>query len=220
MTRIRTVIADDQDLVRSGFTLILETQTDIEVVGEARDGREAVALCGRLQPDVVLMDVRMPLMDGIEATRQVTKRSGVRVLMLTTFNLDAYVYDAFRAGASGFLLKDVRRDDLIHAVRAVASGDTLIASAITRRLIEEFLSRSHPTGKPEALDKLTARELEIFTLIGRGKSNAEIARCLIISEATIKTHVSRIFSKLRLRDRVQAVVLAYETGTVRPGQES
>jgi len=161
--------------------------------------------------------VRMPLMDGIEATRQVTKRAGVRVLMLTTFNLDEHVCDAFQAGASGFLLKDVRRDDLIYAVRAVASGDTLIAAAITRRLIEEFLGRPHPAGRSEALDKLTARELEIFTLIGQGKSNAEIAHQLVIPEATIKTHVSRIFSKLGLRDRVQAVVLAYETGTVRPG---
>jgi DNA-binding NarL/FixJ family response regulator len=214
---IRILIADDQELVRGGFALILESQADIEVVGEASNGKEAVQACHDLQPDVVLMDVRMPLMDGIEATRQITSKGQSRVLMLTTFDLDSYIYDAFLAGASGFLLKDVRRSDLIHAVGTVAFGETLVAPAITRRLVEEFVRRPHPGESPSQLKVLTAREIEILALVGSGRSNSEIASELILAEATVKTHVSRIFTKLNLRDRVQAVVLAYETGLVRPG---
>jgi DNA-binding NarL/FixJ family response regulator len=214
---IRALIADDQALVRDGFALILESQADIEVVGQAADGSEAVHACRELQPDVVLMDVRMPVMDGIEATRQIAAQGPSRVLMLTTFDLDTYIYDAFLAGASGFLLKDVRRSELIHAVGTVALGETLVAPAITRRLVEEFVRRPHPGQSPALLDVLTGREVEILALVGRGYSNSEIASELFLAEATVKTHVSRIFGKLALRDRVQAVVLAYETGIVRPG---
>ncbi len=212
---IRTLITDDQELVRTGFTLILTTQPDIEVVGEAANGRDAITMCHDLTPDVVLMDVRMPIMDGIEATRHITSQPGVRVLMLTTFDLDEHVYDAFQAGASGFLLKDVRRDDLIHAVRAVASGDTLVAPTITRRLVQEFLGRPQTRDRAKHLSRLTTREIEILTLVGSGFSNGEIAAQLVLAETTVKTHVSRILTKLNLRDRVQAVILAYKTGLVR-----
>lgn len=214
---IRTLIADDQELVRSGFAMILDSQSDIEVIGEASDGQQAVMACANLRPDVVLMDVRMPIMDGIEATRRITAAGQTKILMLTTFDLDEHVYYAFKAGASGFLLKDVRRDDLVHAVRAVSSGDRLVGAAITGRLLEEFVSRPPPGGSPEQLSSLTNREIEILELIGRGMSNAEIASLLIVAESTVKTHVSRIFTKLDLRDRVQAVVLTYETGLVKPG---
>lgn len=218
---IRIVVADDHALVRGGFRMILEAQPDIEVVGEAADGLEAVDLARRVGPDVVLMDVRMPGLDGIEATRQVTAASGEgpRVLMLTTFDLDEYVYRAIRAGASGFLLKDVPPAELVHAVRVVSAGDTLLSPAITRRLLEEFIRRPPPGQRPAELGELTGRESEVLALIARGLSNAEIAQRLFLGETTVKTHVTRILTKLNLRDRVQAVVLAYESGLVRPGDE-
>jgi DNA-binding NarL/FixJ family response regulator len=216
---IRVVVADDHALVRGGFRMILEAQPDIEVVGEAANGLEAVALARSQVPDVVLMDVRMPELDGIEATRRVTSAApqNLRVLMLTTFDLDEYVYRAIRAGASGFLLKDVRPAELVHAVRAIWSGDTLLAPAITRRLLEEFVRRPPPGERPTALSELTERESEVLGLLARGLSNAEIAQRLFLGETTVKTHVTRVLSKLNLRDRVQAVVLAYESGLVRPG---
>jgi len=216
---IRVVVADDHTLVRGGFRMILEAQPDIEVVGEAANGLDAVALARGEKPDVVLMDVRMPELDGIEATRRVVSAApeNLRVLMLTTFDLDEYVYRAVRAGASGFLLKDVRPAELVHAVRAVHSGDTLLAPAITRRLLEEFVRRPPPGERPAALGELTERESEVLGLVARGLSNAEIAQRLFLGETTVKTHVTRVFSKLGLRDRVQAVVLAYESGLVRPG---
>ena len=215
---IRTLIVDDQELVRGGFTMILDAQPDIEVVGEAADGKQAITACRALNPDVVLMDVRMPVLDGIEATKAITSRPAPpRVLMLTTFDLDEYVYAAIRAGASGFLLKDVSRPDLTHAVRTVAAGNTLLAPAITRRLVEEFVRRPAPGRRPEQIQALTAREVEILQHIGRGLSNSEIAATLTLAETTVKTHVTRILTKLALRDRVQAVVLAYESGLVTPG---
>ena len=214
---IRTLIVDDQELVRGGFAMILDAQPDIDVAGEAANGREAVDLCRELRPDVVLMDVRMPVMDGIEATRRIMTQKGPRVLMLTTFDLDEYVYDAILAGASGFLLKDVSRPQLAHAVRTVAAGDTLLAPAITRRLVEEFVRRPPPGRRPKQVEGLTPRELEILQYIGRGLSNAEIAAALVLAETTVKTHVTRTLTKLGLRDRVQAVVLAYETGLILPG---
>ena len=211
----RVLIADDQALVRTGFRMILDAEPDIQVVGEAENGSEAVTLSRSLQPDVVLMDIRMPEMDGIEATRRVVAPGdGVapRVLMLTTFDLDEYVYEALRAGASGFLLKDVPAEQLAAGVRMVAAGDALLAPSITRRLIEEFAAA------PPGLDELTPRELEVFKLVARGLSNAEIAEQLIVGETTVKTHVTRLLMKLGLRDRVQAVVLAYEFGVVMPGR--
>ncbi len=219
---IRVVVADDHALVRGGFQLILEAQPDIEVTGEAANGLEAVELARSLAPDVVLMDVRMPGLDGIEATRRVTAASvpGPRVLMLTTFDLDEYVYRAIRAGASGFLLKDVRPAELVHAVRVVSSGDTLLAPAITRRLLEEFIRRPLPGQRPAELGELTDRESEVLGLVARGLSNAEIAQRLFLGETTVKTHVTRVLTKLHLRDRVQAVVLAYESGLVRPGDDA
>ena len=218
MTRV--VIADDQHLVRAGFRMILATQTGIEVVGEATTGDEAVEVTLATHPDVVLMDIRMPGIDGIEATRRILADQGtrdVRILILTTFDLDEYVYDALRAGASGFLLKDVPPEQLATAVKMVAQGDALLAPSITRRLIEEFaLSRtSAPTAQ---LDQLSAREREVFQLMARGLSNREIAEQLFVGDTTIKTHVTRILTKLDLRDRVQAVVLAYETGVISPGR--
>jgi DNA-binding NarL/FixJ family response regulator len=216
---IRVLIADDQALVRGGFRMILDAQKDVEVVGEASDGREALAQARELDPDVVLMDIRMPELDGLEATRQLVSGDGsARVLMLTTFDLDEYVYEAMKAGASGFLLKDVRPEQLAEAVRVVAAGDSLLAPAITQRLIAEFVRRPPPgSGAPAELSELTERELEVLKLIARGLSNSEIASELFVSEATVKTHVTHVLSKLKLRDRVQAVVLAYESGLVLPG---
>ena len=218
---IRVLVADDQALVRGGFRLILDLQNDIEVVGEASDGREAIEQTRALQPDVVLMDIRMPGVDGLEATRQLlTDHHPPHVLMLTTFDLDQYVYDAMRMGASGFLLKDVRPEQLADAVRVVASGDTLLAPAITRRLVEQYVRRPPPsTGKPELLAVLTERELDVLRLIARGRSNGEIAAQLFLSETTVKTHITHLFTKLNLRDRAQAVVVAYETGLVEPGDD-
>lgn len=218
---IRVLIADDQALVRGGFRMILDAQKDVEVVGEASDGREALAKARELDPDVVLMDIRMPELDGLEATRQLVSGDGsARILMLTTFDLDEYVYEAMKAGASGFLLKDVRPEQLAEAVRVVAAGDSLLAPAITQRLIAEFVRRPPPgSGAPTELSELTERELEVLKLIARGLSNGEIASELFVSEATIKTHVTHVLSKLKLRDRVQAVVLAYESGLVLPGMD-
>jgi DNA-binding NarL/FixJ family response regulator len=220
------VVADDQELVRSGFAMILDAQRDIEVVGEAGNGAEAVELARALNPDVLLLDVRMPVMDGIEAARAVTAAGGCRILMLTTFDLDEYVYDALHAGASGFLLKDVRRDDLVHAVRVVAAGEALLAPSVTRRLIADVTSRRPVRGAgsgvtPSArLDEvLTPRERETLAQIARGASNAEIAAALFLSEHTVKTHVSNILMKLGLRDRVHAVIFAYESGLVTPSSE-
>jgi DNA-binding NarL/FixJ family response regulator len=218
---IRVLIADDQALVRGGFRMILDAQKDIEVVGEASDGQEALAQARALEPDVVLMDIRMPELDGLEATRRLLSGDGAaRVLMLTTFDLDEYVYEAMTAGASGFLLKDVRPEQLAEAVRVVAAGDSLLAPAITQRLIAEFVRRPPPgSGPPAKLSELTERELEVLKLIARGLSNGEIASELFVSEATVKTHVTHVLAKLKLRDRVQAVVLAYESGLVLPGAE-
>lgn len=214
---IRVVIVDDQALVRGGFGMILGAEPDIEVIGEAADGSHAVTVCREHVPDVVLMDVRMPVMDGVEATRHITATTSARVLMLTTFDLDAHIYAAIRAGASGFLLKDVRPEQLVHAVRTVAAGETLLAPAITQRLLNEFIRRPPPGQAPPGIAKLTEREREILQLVARGWSNTEIANHLVISGTTVKTHVTRILTKLGIRDRVQAVVLAYETGLVQPG---
>jgi len=216
---ISVLLADDQPLVRAGLRTILASQEDIAVVGEAPDGEQAVALASRLRPDVVLMDVRMPVLDGIEATRRLT-RGGLpgRVLILTTYELDEYVFDALSAGASGFLLKHARPEDLIQGVRVVAAGDSLLAPSVTRRLIEEFGRRPAPAARPpEALATLTDREVEVLRLIARGLTNAEIAARLHVSETTVKTHVGHVLDKLELRDRVQAVILAYEAALVRPG---
>ncbi|MEV4173217.1 response regulator transcription factor [Nonomuraea sp. NPDC049709] len=217
---IRVVVADDQELVRAGFSMILDAQPDIEVVAEAGDGEQAVAAVREHRPDLLLLDIRMPVMDGIEAARIVCADGDCRVLMLTTFDLDDYVYDALRAGASGFLLKDVRRDDLVHAVRVVAAGESLLAPSVTTKLIADFTSRAapRPAAPPaERLSALTGREQETLRLIARGLSNAEIARELVVSEHTVKTHVSNVLTKLGLRDRVQAVIVAYETGLTVPG---
>jgi DNA-binding NarL/FixJ family response regulator len=218
---IRVLIADDQALVRGGFRMILEAQEDIQVVGEASDGREALAQAQELDPDVVLMDIRMPELDGLDATRELVQGDGsARVLVLTTFDLDEYVYEAMKAGASGFLLKDVRPEQLAEAVRVVAAGDSLLAPAITRRLVEEFVRRPRPgSDRPDRLSELTERELEVLKLLARGLSNAEVASALFVSEATVKTHVAHILTKLKIRDRVQAVVLAYESGLVLPGMD-
>jgi DNA-binding NarL/FixJ family response regulator len=219
---LSVLIVDDQALVRAGFRMILEAEEDMEVVGEAGDGREAVAEARRLRPDVVLMDVRMPDVDGIEATRRLLSDDGTdaKVVMLTTFDMDEYVYDALRAGASGFLLKDVPPEQLVAGIRAVASGDALLAPSVTRRVIEEFVRRppSSVRGIPHKLADLTARELEVLKLIARGLSNAEIATELFVSETTVKTHVAHVLMKLDLRDRVQGVVLAYESGLIEPGE--
>jgi len=217
---IRVLIADDQALVRAGFRMILDAEEDIDVVGEASDGTEAVEQAKRLDPDVVLMDIRMPELDGIEATRRVIAGGGddpTRVLMLTTFDLNEYVYEALRAGASGFLLKDVPPEELAAGIRAVARGDALLAPSITKRLIHEFARGAPAAAPPAGFDELTAREVEVFKLVARGLSNAEIAAELVVSETTVKTHVARLLMKLGLRDRVQAVVLAYESGIAVPG---
>jgi DNA-binding NarL/FixJ family response regulator len=219
--QIRIVIADDQRLVRTGFRVILEREPDLEIVGEAADGIDAVQLARDLQPDVVLMDVRMPHMDGFQASRLVLAETSSKVLILTTFDSDEYVYEALRTGASGFLLKDAPAEQLIAAVRCAAAGDALIDPAVTRRLVGRFARALRPsTGAPERFSQLTARELDIVRLIARGLSNSEIAADLVIEESTVKTHVGRILAKLGLRDRVQAVVLAYETGLVVPDRDS
>ena len=214
------LIADDQALVRVGLRKILEAEPDTTVAGEAEDGQQAIAEARRLRPDVVLMDIRMPVLDGIEATRRIVAAGpGTRVLVLTTFGLDTYVYDALRAGASGFMLKDAPPEEIAAAVRIVASGEALLAPAITRAVIEEFAwqSPAPPSPQPQAVEELTPREREVFDLLARGRSNPEICEALVISEATAKTHVARILQKLGLRDRVQAVIYAYETGLVAPG---
>jgi DNA-binding NarL/FixJ family response regulator len=216
---VRVLVVDDQALVRAGFVKLLEPESDLRIVGEAADGYEAVEAAARSRPDVVLMDIRMPRLDGIEATRRIRAQPHTpRVLVLTTYDLDEYVFEALKAGASGFLLKDAPADQLVAGIRVVAAGDALLAPPVTRRLIEEFARR--PTPPPEGpveLAELTPREREILTLIARGLTNSEIAGDLVLGESTVKTHVGNILMKLGLRDRVQAVVLAYETGLVRPG---
>jgi DNA-binding NarL/FixJ family response regulator len=221
----RILLVDDQALVRAGFRMILDAEPDMEVVGEAADGRDAIDQVRSLRPDVVLMDIRMPELDGLEAARRILTGGVVdgeppRILMLTTFDLDEYIYDALRAGASGFLLKDTPPEQLVDAIKVVAQGDALLSPSVTRRVISEFAKGNGP--KPQAqfprLADLTARELEVLTHIARGLSNAEIAKTLFVSETTVKTHVARILMKLGLRDRVQAVVLAYEAGVVAPGE--
>jgi DNA-binding NarL/FixJ family response regulator len=217
---VRVVIADDQQLIRTGFRMILAAEPDIEIVGEAATGTEAVSLNRELRPDVMLMDIRMPELDGIEATRRILAHNHepkTSVLILTTFDLDEYVYDALRAGASGFLLKDVPAPQLAAAIRTVGEGDALLAPSITRRLIEEFAAPRTPTNTPPGLSELTPRELEVFRLVATGMSNGEIAAHLIVGETTVKTHITRVLMKLGVRDRVQAVVLAYEAGIVSPG---
>jgi DNA-binding NarL/FixJ family response regulator len=216
---IEVLICDDQELVRAGFRMILDLESDLCVVGEAADGAACVRQVADHRPDVVLMDVRMPRMDGIEATRRlIAAGSSTRVLVLTTFDLDDLVYHAMAAGASGFLLKDVPRDQLVSAVRMVARGESILAPALTRRLVERFVAAPPPsTGLPPRLEALSDRELEVFERLARGESNAEIAARLFLGEATVKTHVARILAKLDLRDRVQAVILAYESGYLRPG---
>lgn len=219
MSPIRVVIADDQALVRAGFQMILTTQADIEVVAEASDGEAAIAAWRRSRPDVIMMDIRMPVLDGLEATRRIMENGGAdcRIIILTTFDLDEYVYAALRSGASGFLLKDVSPELLIAAVRQIAVGDALLAPSITRRLVERFAKPAAPAVSHRDLTTLTPREMDVLKLIARGLSNAEIADALVVSEATVKTHVARILPKLGLRDRVQAVVLAYEAGIVQVG---
>ena len=217
---IRVLVADDQGMVRSGFSILLNAQADIEVVGEAVNGQEAIARAAELRPDVILMDVRMPVLDGLQATRQITAAGdgAPRILVLTTFDLDDYVYEALRSGASGFLLKDASAGELAEAVRVVAAGDALLAPGVTRRLIAEFARMGAPRSPGrKQLEGLTERESEVLALVARGLSNAEIADQLVVAEQTVKTHVSRILMKLGLRDRTQAVVLAYETGLVHPG---
>jgi DNA-binding NarL/FixJ family response regulator/class 3 adenylate cyclase len=219
---IRVLIVDDQALVRTGFRMILDAEEDIEVVGEAANGKEALTEAVRLEPDVVLMDVRMPELDGIEATRRLLVNDGVesKVVMLTTFDMDEYVYEALRAGASGFLLKDAPPEQLVAGIRAVCSGDALLAPSVTRRVIEEFVNRPPDAVRtaPPEMEELTPREAEVLSLMARGLSNAEIAQSLVVSETTVKTHVARVLMKLQLRDRVQAVVMAYESGLVQPGE--
>ena len=216
---IRVVLVDDQELMRVGFRMVLGAQEDMEIVGEAGNGKEAVELAGRLRPDVVLMDVRMPVLDGVEATKLITERGSSKVLVMTTFDLDEYALSALRNGASGFLLKDTPSVQLVSALRSVASGDAVVSPSVTRRLLDRFLGQAGGELRDASmLDVLTDREREVLLLIAQGLSNTEIARKLFLSEATVKTHVGRVLSKLELRDRVQAVVLAYETGLVRPGE--
>ncbi|MBC6449146.1 response regulator [Actinokineospora xionganensis] len=215
---IRVVLVDDQELMRVGFRMVLGAQEDMEIVGEAGDGRAAIELAEQLRPDVVLMDVRMPILDGVEATRVITEKGTSKVLVMTTFDLDEYALSALRNGASGFLLKDTPPAQLVSALRSVASGDAVVSPSVTRRLLDRFLGPGGGEPRDAAvLDALTEREREVLVLIAQGLSNTEIARKLFLSEATVKTHVGRVLAKLELRDRVQAVVLAYETGLVRPG---
>jgi DNA-binding NarL/FixJ family response regulator len=216
----RVVLADDQPLVRAGFRMILEAEDDIDVVGEASDGEEAVAVTRQLQPDVVLMDIQMPKVDGLEATRRIAQDASTdsRILILTTFERDDYVFEALRAGASGFMLKNAAPEDLVRAVRVVATGDALLDPAITRRVIEDYAQRAAPRKDHARLARLTEREREVLRLLATGKSNAELAAHLYLGEGTVKTHVSHVLGKLGLRDRVQAVVFAYETGLVEPGE--
>jgi DNA-binding NarL/FixJ family response regulator len=222
---IRVLLVDDQALVRAGFRMILDAETEIQVVGEATDGREAIEQARALRPDVVLMDIRMPELDGLEATRRILAAvdgdGGPKILMLTTFDLDEYVYEALRAGASGFLLKDTPPEQLVEAIMIVSRGDALLAPSITRRVIQEFVRRPPASARrsPPELEELTAREREMLGLIAKGLSNAEIARAAFVSETTVKTHVAHILMKLRLRDRVQAVVYAYENGVVQAGDD-
>jgi len=218
---IRVLVADDQDMVRAGFAMILDAQDDIEVVGEAEDGERAIAEAARLRPDVLVMDIQMPTLDGIAATRAVLAQAppAPRVLVVTTFDIDEYVYEALRAGASGFLLKNAPPEDLVRAVRVIAAGDSLLSPRVTTRLIEAFTRQpAAPPTPPASLNELTPREQEVLTLVARGLSNAEIADQLVVSRGTVKTHVERILMKLDLRDRIQAVVLAYEAGIITPGQ--
>ena len=216
------LLADDQALVRDGLRMILEVEPDIEVVAEASDGIQAVELVRRVQPAVVLMDVRMPSMDGLEATRRITRGGGgsAHVLILTTYDADEYLYEAIKAGASGFLLKDVRRDSLVHAIRTVAAGDALLHPTLTRRLLEQFTRGPPPGATPAGYERLTEREVDVLRLVSRGFSNTEIAQELHLAEATVKTHLGQVMRKLGLRDRVQAVVAAYESGLVQPGRTS
>jgi DNA-binding NarL/FixJ family response regulator len=216
----RVVLADDQPLVRAGFRMILEAEDDIDVAGEASDGEEAVAVTRQLQPDVVLMDIQMPKVDGLEATRRIAQDASTdsRILILTTFERDDYVFEALRAGASGFMLKNAAPEDLVRAVRVVATGDALLDPAITRRVIEDYAQRAAPRKDHARLARLTEREREVLRLLATGKSNAELAAHLYLGEGTVKTHVSHVLGKLGLRDRVQAVVFAYETGLVEPGE--
>lgn len=219
---IRVLVVDDQALVRAGFRMILEAEPDLIVAGEARDGQEAIIQIDRCQPDVVLMDVRMPGVDGIQATRRILGDEGrpaPKVIMLTTFDMDEYVHDALRAGASGFLLKDVPPEQLVEGIRAVVSGESLLSPTITRRMIEIYLNHTPVGAQPVALDSLTRREREILVLLARALSNAEIAELLVVSETTVKTHVAKVLMKLCLRDRVQAVIFAYESGVVSIGQK-
>jgi DNA-binding NarL/FixJ family response regulator len=217
---IRVVVADDQGMVRSGFSTLLNAQPDIEVIGEAVNGQDAIASAAELRPDVILMDVRMPVLDGLQATRQITAMDDhPRILVLTTFDLDDYVYEALRAGASGFLLKDASAGELAEAVRVVAAGDGLLAPGVTRRLIAEFARLGGPRSPArKSIKDLTDRETEVLGLVARGMANGEIASYLVVAEQTVKTHVSRVLTKLGLRDRAQAVVFAYESGLVRPGE--
>jgi DNA-binding NarL/FixJ family response regulator len=218
---LRMLLVDDQAMVRAGFRMILDAEDDIEVVGEAEDGEKAVAVAERLRPDVVLMDVQMPRMDGIEATRRLmsmpARGAPTRILILTTFERDEYIFEALRAGASGFLLKNAPPEELLQAVRVVARGEALLAPSVTRRIIEDYVQRATTRAPDREVERLTERELEVLVLLARGKSNAELAAELFVGEGTIKTHVSSVLTKLGLRDRVQAVVYAYETGLVRPG---
>ncbi|WP_236790416.1 response regulator transcription factor [Amycolatopsis sp. GM8] len=216
---IRVVVVDDQELMRAGFRMVFGAQEGIDLIGEAGDGAEAVRLAEQLRPDVVLMDVRMPVLDGVEATKQIVEAATSRVLVMTTFDLDEYVYAALQGGASGFLLKDTPPADLVSALYAVASGDAVVSPSVTRRLLDRFIAGGGALRDESELESLTEREREVLVLIAKGLSNVEIAAALFLSEATVKTHVGRILAKLGLRDRVQAVVLAYETGLIRPGQK-
>ncbi|MEU6268788.1 response regulator transcription factor [Saccharopolyspora shandongensis] len=216
---VRVLLVDDQELMRMGFRMVLDAQDDLEVVGEAGNGEEAIGLAERLRPDVVLMDVRMPVLDGVEATRRIVAADSAKVLVMTTFDLDEYALSALRNGASGFLLKDAPPESLVTAVRSVASGDAVVAPSVTKRLLDRFLGeRGGQLRDASVLDVLTDREREVLVLVAKGLSNSEIAGTLFLSEATVKTHLGRILSKLDVRDRVQAVVLAYETGLVKPGE--